>query len=187
MFNQVMLNIYIRAAAAEPKTCSSSLHKVKGFADDLTVISSNVDLHQVVLKSLVLKAGDICFEFQSVKCVSLHFNGRRVVSTTQFSMNTGNTNICSINCTKFLGKAISVSLSATCKLVSDIMKQQILMYLQCIDDCSIRGEVQGVDPKEFCDICPSFSHCYRKTIYDVYSGFSVINVKICEVMVKPSS
>jgi len=51
------------AAAAEQKICSSSLHKVKGFADNLTVISSNVKSYQVALDSLVLKAGDIYFGF----------------------------------------------------------------------------------------------------------------------------
>ena len=64
---------------------------MKGFAYDLTIISSDVDSYQVALSSLVLKAGDICFEFQPIKCVSLHFNGRHVVSSTQFSMSTGNT------------------------------------------------------------------------------------------------
>ena len=35
----------------------------------LTVISSKVDLHQQALTSLVLKAADICFEFQRPKCI----------------------------------------------------------------------------------------------------------------------
>ena len=75
------------------------------------VISGDVDSHQIVLSSLVMKAGNICFEFQPIKCVSIHFNGRHVVYSTQFSMNNGNTvNICNINCTKFLGKTIGVSL-----------------------------------------------------------------------------
>ena len=71
----------VRAASAEPKTCSSKVHKAKGFADDLTVISSKVDSHQQALTSLVLKAADICFEFQPPKCISLHFNGHRVQSS----------------------------------------------------------------------------------------------------------
>ena len=56
-------------------------------------------------------------------------------------MSTGNTiNICSINCTKFLSKTIGISPTATRKLASDNIKQQILLYLQHIDNCSIRGE-----------------------------------------------
>ena len=131
----------IKALASELKPCSSSLHKVKGFADDLTVLSSDVASHQRVLSLLVLKARDLCFEFQPAKCVSLHFNGHHVVASTQFSMTNGNTiNICDINCTKFLGKTIGTSSLATRKLASDDMRQQILLYLQRIDDCPVRGE-----------------------------------------------
>ena len=116
-------------------------HKAKNFADDLTVNSSKFDSHQQALTSLVLKVADICFEFQPPKRVSLHFNGHRVVPTTEFSMSTGNTiNICSINCTKFLSKTIGISPTATRKLASDNIKQQVLLYLQHIDNCSIRGE-----------------------------------------------
>ena len=94
-------------------------------------------------RSLVLKAGETCLKFQLTKCVSLHFNGHHVVPYTQFLMINGNTvNICNVNCTKFLGKTIDVSLSATHKLASDDMKQQVLLYLQCIDHCSIRGNTK---------------------------------------------
>ena len=41
---------------------------------------------------------------------------------------------------KFLGKTIGISPTATRKLASDNIKQQILLYLQRIDNCSIRGE-----------------------------------------------
>ena len=46
------------AAAALPKICYSSMHRAKGFADDLTVISKDVKSHQQALSSLVLKAID---------------------------------------------------------------------------------------------------------------------------------
>ena len=53
-------------------------------------------------------------------------------------MSTDNTiNICSINSTKFLAKTIGISPTATRKLASDNIKQQILLYLQRIDNCSI--------------------------------------------------
>ena len=57
----------ISAAAALPKICYLSLHKAKGFTDDLTVISNDVKLHQWILSSLVLKPIDICLEFQPLK------------------------------------------------------------------------------------------------------------------------
>jgi len=62
------------------------------------------------------------------------------VNTAEFSMYNGNTiNICSVNSTRFLGKTISTSPTATRKLASDNVKQQYAA-LQHIDNCSIRGE-----------------------------------------------
>ena len=81
----------ISAAATLPKICYLSLHKAKGFVDDLTVISNDVKSHQQVLSSLVLKAIDICLEVQPLECISLNFNGHRMVSSTVFSMADGNT------------------------------------------------------------------------------------------------
>jgi len=131
----------ISATAALPKTCYSSLHKVKGFADDLTVISKDIKSHQRVLSSLVLKASDICLEFQPPKCISLNFNGHRMVSSTVFSMADGKTiNICNVNCTKFLGRTIGISPTIARKTASTNMKQQIIQFLQRIDKCSIHGE-----------------------------------------------
>ena len=76
----------------------------------MTVISKDVKSHQQALSSLVLKAIDICFELQSPKCISLYFNGHRMLSSTVFSMVAGNTiNICNVDCTKFLGCTIGVS------------------------------------------------------------------------------
>ena len=101
------INTQHSASVSEPSAEPKTFHKAKGFADDLTIISSKADSHQQALISLALKAADICFEFQPPKCVSLHFNGHRVVSTTEFSMSIGNTiNICSVNCTKFLARLL---------------------------------------------------------------------------------
>jgi len=67
------------ATAAIPKTCYSLLLKAKGFADDLTVISKDTKSHQRILSSLVLRASDVCLEFQPPKCISLNFNGHRMM------------------------------------------------------------------------------------------------------------
>jgi len=50
---------------------------------------------------------------------------------------------------------------------------------------ALSGGMQGVDPKEFCNICIFFlfSHCCVKTISD---SLSVINITMYEVIVKPS-
>jgi len=46
-------------------------------------------------------------------------------------------NICSVNYTKFLGKTIGISPTAICKLVSDNIKQEILLrYVTAMTHCS---------------------------------------------------
>ena len=100
-------------------------------------------------------------EFQLVKCVSLHFNGHHVVSSTQFSMNAGYiVYICSINCT---GKAIDVS------------------YSVAISDCSIE-ECSGSSYRILLHLSFTFTILWWN-IYNIYSVLSVICVKICEAMV----
>ena len=55
----------------------------------------------------------------------------------QCLVETDTINICDINCIKFLDKTIGISFTATHKLASNNLKQQILLYLQSID---IKGE-----------------------------------------------
>ena len=60
-------------------------------------------INYIVLRSPVLKAREICLEFQPTKWVSIHCNSYHVVPSTQLSMTSGKTvNICNVNCTKFL-------------------------------------------------------------------------------------
>ena len=93
---------------------------------------------------------DICFEFQPPKCISLYFNGHRMLSSTVFSMAAGNTiNICNVDCTKFLGRTIGVSPTIARSVASANMKQQILQFLQSIDKCSVRGEYKICILKNF--------------------------------------
>ncbi|XP_065903961.1 uncharacterized protein [Dysidea avara] len=81
---------------------------------------------------------DICYEFQPQKCISLNFNGHRMISSTVFSMADGNTiNICNVECTKFLGRTIGVSPIFLKRL---LLPTWNLRFLQHIYKCSIRGE-----------------------------------------------
>ena len=53
----------------------SSPHKVKGFADDLTVLSSSKTEHENTLSDVNQKCNDICLEIRADKCVSMVFDG----------------------------------------------------------------------------------------------------------------
>jgi len=87
-------------------------------------------------------------------------------------MSNGRTiNICNINCTKFLGKTIGISPTATHKLASDNIKQQAQLYLQHIDNCSVRGEYKVW----ILTNCPSLSYCCG----EAYSDINLIHPIIC--------
>jgi len=74
---------------------------------------------------------------------------------------------------------IGVSLSATCKLASANMKQQILMHLKRFDDCSIRGEYKVWILKNFVTSILHFHTVVKRLISDIHSSFSIITVKVC--------
>ena len=121
----------------EPKLCCSKLHKVKCFADNLTIISS--------LTSLVPKAGDICLEFQPAKCVTITL----CFALKKLSMTSYQEYYQHLwyHLYKIPGKINSVP--AAHNMASDILRQQISLYLQCIDSGSIRGEYKVLILKNF--------------------------------------
>jgi len=59
------------------KVVNSVEHSVKGYADDVTLISSNFDAHVTVFKSVDQRAGDLDLGFKPVKCVSYLYNGSK--------------------------------------------------------------------------------------------------------------
>ena len=59
----------IRQKAKEIKTCLSVHHTVKGFADDMMVISPNISAHSSALKIIDQKASSLDFNLKPDKCV----------------------------------------------------------------------------------------------------------------------
>ena len=64
--------------ASTPQPTFSSAHKVKGFADDLTVLSSSKGEHEDTLSDVNNKCKDIGLEIRADKCVSMVFDGHEV-------------------------------------------------------------------------------------------------------------
>jgi len=54
------------------KTCSSAPHTVKGFADDITVISPSISAHSSVLKTIDLNLRNVCHSFMMGKSLTKH-------------------------------------------------------------------------------------------------------------------
>ena len=91
---------------------NSTKHSLKGYADDVTLISNDVDVHTSVLQTIDQKAADLDLFFKPVKCVSYLFNGSKIIPQG-ISLSNGVTRSIVEGETKFLGKLIGVSLSAT--------------------------------------------------------------------------
>ena len=64
-----------------PKFANSMKHSLKGYADDVTLISNDIDAHTLVLQTIDEKAADLDLFFKPVKCVSYLFNGSRILPT----------------------------------------------------------------------------------------------------------
>ena len=64
--------------ASIPKYQNSSPHCVKGFADDLAIVSQHEHDHASVLCTVSKKCSDIDLEIRPDKCVSVVYNGSKV-------------------------------------------------------------------------------------------------------------
>ena len=87
-------------------------HSLKGYADDVTLLSCDIDVHKSVLQMIYLRAADLDLTFKPSKCISFLFDGSRIVPKG-LPLSKGTTSSITEGQTKFLGKLIDVSLSAT--------------------------------------------------------------------------
>ena len=114
-------------------------HSLKGYADDVTLISDDFDTHKSVLQLLDLKATDLDLVFKPAKCISFLFNGAKLLSQG-IALSNGMTRSITEGHTKFLGKVIDISLSTTKKTASKRMLCRLSDLLTATDSLPIRGE-----------------------------------------------
>ena len=67
----------------------SKEHKVKGFADDLTIISTNRDDHQDVLSCVDVCCRDVCLSIRPDKCYSLACDRKKIKKNITFKVGGG--------------------------------------------------------------------------------------------------
>ena len=96
------------------KTSFSSAHKVKDFADDLTVLYSSECEHGNILSDINDKCKDIIsLEIRADKCVSLVFDGCKMKKKAVFRVGDGFTRNITEGATKFLGRWLDTSPQTT--------------------------------------------------------------------------
>ena len=122
-----------------PKLVDSMEHSVKGYADDVTIISNDIDAHVSVLQTVDQRASDLDLSFKPAKCVSYLFNGIKHLQKG-VPLSKGTTRSITEGGTKFLGKLIDVSLSATKKAANKRMITRLTELLTATDVLSVRGE-----------------------------------------------
>ena len=126
--------------ASTPQPTFSSAHKVKGFADDLTVLSSSKGEHEDTLSDVNNKCKDIGLEIRADKCVSMVFDGHEVKKKIAFKVGSGLTRNITDGATKFLGSTFATSSQATKKQAGKILLESFLGKLTNLDKAPIRGE-----------------------------------------------
>ena len=121
------------------KFADSMEHSLKGYADDVTLISDDFTAHKSVLQLIDQKATDLDLCFKPAKCVSFLFDGTRLLSQG-IALSKGVTRPITEGHTKFLGKVIDISLSATKRTASKRMLCRLTDLLTATDSFPIRGE-----------------------------------------------
>ena len=121
------------------KFAESLDHSLKGYADFVTLISCDAEVHKSVLQTMDQKASDLDLTFKPSKCVSFVFDGSKVMPHG-LPLSKGSTRPITEGHTKFLGKLIDVTLSATKKAASKNMVHRLTDLLNATDSLQIRGE-----------------------------------------------
>ena len=122
-----------REAAKKPKQIKSSCHSVKGYADDLTVLSTSKEDHQSALMEIDFKCHDL----------GLQLKPEKICSHTTFSLQDGSTRNISSAPTKFLGQTIGVGEQVTRSSAAKKLTNKVYSILDNLDKRPIRGEYKA--------------------------------------------
>jgi len=128
--------------SGKPKSAWSSDHKVKAFADDITLISTDPAAHQDDLLSLDSACLELGLEIRPDKCTSLHFTGKKMCSSFIIQLQNGQTKPLSDAAVSFLGCTIAISSSETKASASSKLLKRMTSCLENIDKRPIRGELK---------------------------------------------
>ena len=115
-------------------------HKVKGFADDSTVISSSTEDHQQALHDLAHFCTDMTLTLKLSKCVSFVYDGRQVDKKTTFCLGDGKTRNIATGPTRFLGQTLCHTPLSTVQETGKHLSSEFSRQLNNVDQSPIRGE-----------------------------------------------
>ena len=118
----------------------SSEYKIKGFADNLTLISSNKKDHRNALFRIDLCASDLDLAIRADKCYTLSLKSLKQDKEFSVALVSGKTTpICKAG-TKFLGRYIACTPKSNTTLCNDSISTSSKQLWKKIDAKHIRGE-----------------------------------------------
>ena len=132
----------------------SAPHKVKGFANDSTVISSSKEEHKQALQAVSQFCSDLALTLKPPKCVSYVFDGQRVDKKTTFDLGGGKTRNIATGPTRFLGQTLGHTPLHTAQAAEKHLTSEFNGQLENLDQSPIRGEFKLWIYKRF--MVPSF-------------------------------
>ena len=162
----------IREEAKNIKICSSAPHTVKGFADDITVISSSVSAHTSALQEIDQKASSLDLVLKVEKCVSFLFDGKSVDKKSTVPLSSGSTRNISEAPWKVLGHLIAVTPTGSRKTSAKKLESKLLSSIKKIDSRPIRGEFKIWILKNY--LAPSL---YFLLMVDLLSEKSLVSIQ----------
>lgn len=144
-FPPALLNSHWRRSIRKPRKSKLAYQHptLKGFADDMTVISPNISAHSSALKIIDQKASSLDLVLKPEKCVSFLYDGKDIDKRSTFSLSHGSTRNISVAPWKVLGHILAISPTGSRKASAKRLEDKLLAAVKNIANRPIRGEFKA--------------------------------------------
>ena len=115
-------------------------HKMKGFVDDITIISANCSEHQEILSFTDVRCREVNLCIRPQKCFSMVFDGKSVAKYSSFDVGDGQTTSIREHPTTFMGSTVCHSPQWSKRAASESFLKGFLTNLCKLDSTPVRGE-----------------------------------------------
>ena len=136
---------------------------MKGFVDDITIISANRSEHQEILSFTDGRCREVYLCIRPDKCFSVVFDGKSVAKNSSFDVGGGQTASIREHPTTFLGSTVCHSLQSSKRSASESFLKGFLASLRKLDSTPVRGEYKVWIYKRY--MVPSFH--FKLAVNDV--------------------
>ena len=124
----------------DTRTYQSREHKVKAFADDLTIITSNYSDHKKTLCSIDSHCLEVDLMLRPEKCITMSYTGSQFDTKASVHLSGGSTVNIIKKPAKMLGRLIKQSNRSTCSQASQQLLSHFKVCLENLNSRPIRGE-----------------------------------------------